>query len=564
MSVLHDFANSNALLCAIVAGAAGGAVFLAAAAWRAFTRANKGRTERSGSRSGRAGVHRTRASERAQRFVQAQTAAGDPPDWAEDDDSARSADHGAAYAAAGESKTILIADDDPVIVAALSRRLQRLGFHVLRLPDAVHALSGTMQIKPDLIILDVNMPAGNGLAVAEMIVSNPQYAHTPLVVHSALADEGARERCRQLGARYVEKSAHSWADIRAVVEELLGPGSGAVETAESAAQVVPPSSVRTFADVARLAHEVAAQPVEPAPPHVEPVCGHARVLCIDSPQGELDAIENRLAALGVTVHRVHDLEEGFLACSTQKPHAVIIETAAASKQVLAVLKRFVSHPLTRDFPLLFINHRNAIPAAKLPTAANFKALHAPLVWKEFLDGLEHIVPIAGRQNDDPLARAAEHGLAAAAALPPAAVPGAAVLRILCIDDDPLVVHSIAARLKPYGIEFKGAQNGTAGYLQAISDQPDVVFLDLQMPNGDGHYVLAKLKEHPRTKHIPVVMLTMETNRGVRRQMLSLGASGFLVKPVRWHELFEELGRHVQLPQQAIKDYELHAVLPVPV
>lgn len=62
-------------------------------------------------------------------------------------------------------KVVLIADDDNELSQGLAIRLRGLGYTVMRSPDASHALIGAMRLTPNLIILDVDMPSGNGLAV---------------------------------------------------------------------------------------------------------------------------------------------------------------------------------------------------------------------------------------------------------------------------------------------------------------------------------------------------------------------------------------------------------------
>ena len=295
-----------------------------------------------------------------------------------------------------------------------------------------------------------------------------------------------------------------------------------------------------------------------------PVCGHARLICIDSDEGELDLFETRLSGLGVEVIKCHDLEEGFWTCFTEKPHAVIIQLAKKSEKLLEILDRFVVHPFTKKIPVIFINHENAIPTEDLPAGENFEVVNTPIAWHDFIAVLEKIVPISAPQKDDPLAKPKGPGFeiesvgeaVSGEAKEPAESSGEAVMQILCIDDDPLITQSVAIRMKPYGIEVLGVENGMGGYMRAVANRPDVILLDMQMPNGDGHYVLSKLKEHPRTKDIPIIMLTIESNQGVRRQMMGLGASGFLSKPVRWSDLFEELGNHVELPKKAVDDYHL--------
>jgi CheY-like chemotaxis protein len=537
-------------------------------------------------------------TDRRKRIVGAEESSRDPLGWSAATDKSKPADSLSQSteeycAPLGKGKTILIADDDPVVVFALSRRLQQLGFQVIRSPDATHALMGAMKTKPDLIILDVNMPSGNGLAVCEMMASDPRYAKIPIIIHSVLSDEATLKRCGQLGARHVEKSPRSWARIKLLVETLIGKGGGevdpmefmpqsagdmpreqsATEPAEELTQSQPASVEQptdgVFTNRPSPEKPGSAMPTESPDILPEPIaaaCGHGRILCIDGPRGELQLLENRLSSLGVEVNRISDLDEGFWACFTEKPHVVVIQSVSSGNNLNDTLHRFVEHPLTRNFPVIFINQDNAIPAEELPVAANFKVLQSPIVWRELLRELEKIIPIADRQDSDPLARAERSGAETGRAdeqaegtsdqASPAAVEKNAFLRILCIDDDPVITKSIAVRLKRYGIEVKGAENGTAGYLQAVSEQPDLILLDIGMPNGDGHYVLGKLKEHSRTKDIPIVMLTAETHPGVRRQMLGLGASGYLSKPVRWGEMFEELGRHVALPKPLILDYKL--------
>ncbi|MCX7426865.1 MAG: response regulator, partial [Planctomycetia bacterium] len=102
----------------------------------------------------------------------------------------------------------------------------------------------------------------------------------------------------------------------------------------------------------------------------------------------------------------------------------------------------------------------------------------------------------------------------------------------------------------------GAPNGTQGFYVGLREQPDLILLDLQMPEGEGNYVLGRFQAHSQAKEIPIVILTVETNPGVRRGLIACGAAGFLSKPVRWRAFIEELGHHVSLPPRLIHDYRL--------
>jgi CheY-like chemotaxis protein len=188
-----------------------------------------------------------------------------------------------------------------------------------------------------------------------------------------------------------------------------------------------------------------------------------------------------------------------------------------------------------------------------------------LDWEEFLGILESELPMLGHEPGDPMMKIGwskspvgqgNGEPAKADATPEENVAARSPIKILCIDDDPVVIQSINLRLGHYGIHVVGADNGIQGYMTAASQLPDIILLDLKMPNGEGPYVLTKLKNNQQTKNIPILILTVESNPGVQRKMLSMGAEAFLTKPVRWSDLFETMERFVQLPERLVADYRL--------
>ena len=118
-------------------------------------------------------------------------------------------------------KSILVADDDRDLTHALALRLQQLGLRVMRSPDATHALLGVQRMRPDALILDVNMPGGSGLAVAEMLASDREFCDLPVIIHTGRDDELTRIRCTDRHHYYVRKSPDSWKQVLAIVCEEL-------------------------------------------------------------------------------------------------------------------------------------------------------------------------------------------------------------------------------------------------------------------------------------------------------------------------------------------------------
>jgi CheY-like chemotaxis protein len=448
-------------------------------------------------------------------------------------------------------KSILIADDDPVVVMALSRRLQQLGYQVFRSPDAAHALLGAMKTRPDLLILDVNMPSGNGLAVCEMMASDPRYADIPVIIHSVMADDETRDRSRRLGAYYVEKSPRSWREIKKLVESLLGDDEAAGQSGDSAMDEEPlPMQPPTTKAPKEPPIAATVTPAERADMPA-PACGRPRVLCIEYPQGRLELVDHQLSALGLEILRTADAEEGYWSCFSEKPHAIVIQIANKPKLLQEVLQRLSQNPVTRDIPSLIIDEDGK--GVESPHGLNLTLLRHPLDWEELLGELERHMPTFGLNERGPAFEPKAETKIVATDNPDGKKP----LTILCIDDDPVVARSIANRLQPYGIVVKSATSGTQGFLAAALEKPDIILLDMRMPEGEGNYVLSKLKENQQTADIPVLVLTIVSHAGVRRQMLAAGAAAFLSKPVRWPELFKEMSRCVELPAQLLDDYKIN-------
>ena len=113
-------------------------------------------------------------------------------------------------------------------------------------------------------------------------------------------------------------------------------------------------------------------------------------------------------------------------------------------------------------------------------------------------------------------------------------------RILCIDDDPGIPDAISLRLARYGIDVIPAFQGMEGFWTALDAQPDAIICDLVMPGGEGSHIVSRLKSHALTKDVPIMILTGYKNPAVKRQLLCLGISAYLTKPLVFDELLRAL------------------------
>ncbi|MEL6965182.1 MAG: response regulator [Pseudomonadota bacterium] len=103
-------------------------------------------------------------------------------------------------------------------------------------------------------------------------------------------------------------------------------------------------------------------------------------------------------------------------------------------------------------------------------------------------------------------------------------------RVLLAEDEPNIVESLTFLLERAGFAVTVETNGRKALNAALDDQPDVLFLDVMLPELDGYEVLRQLRADRRTEKLPVVMLTAKGQREDRETALACGADLFIKKP----------------------------------
>ncbi len=114
-------------------------------------------------------------------------------------------------------------------------------------------------------------------------------------------------------------------------------------------------------------------------------------------------------------------------------------------------------------------------------------------------------------------------------------------KVLIIDDDFSIHAIIIARLGNYRLEFVSAYDGESGLLLAAERKPDLILLDLDMPQMDGYEVCRRLKAEAVTQGIPILFLTAKGSVDHRIRGLDLGAMDYITKPFDPSELRARIG-----------------------
>ncbi len=127
--------------------------------------------------------------------------------------------------------------------------------------------------------------------------------------------------------------------------------------------------------------------------------------------------------------------------------------------------------------------------------------------------------------------------------------GASPATVLIVDDEPANCRLLEALLRPEGYLTLSASTGAQALLMVAKQAPDLILLDVMMPEMDGYQVAALLKADPVSSNIPIIMVTALSDRDARIAGLKAGAEEFLTKPVDRAELWLRVRNLLRL-----KDY----------
>jgi DNA-binding response OmpR family regulator len=111
-----------------------------------------------------------------------------------------------------------------------------------------------------------------------------------------------------------------------------------------------------------------------------------------------------------------------------------------------------------------------------------------------------------------------------------------MVHILIIEDDPEAAHILELSLRREGFKISIAMDGAQGLSIIEGSRPDVVLLDLMMPDIDGFEVMKRTRANPATADTPIIIVSARTHEADKLMAKQLGATSYLTKPYRRADL----------------------------
>ncbi len=129
-------------------------------------------------------------------------------------------------------------------------------------------------------------------------------------------------------------------------------------------------------------------------------------------------------------------------------------------------------------------------------------------------------------------------------------------KILVVDDDPLMRRIVTQSFDRAAYQMLEAESGLAGIQCALEQRPDLILLDVMMPEMDGFEVIRRLRAHPMTQGVPIILLTALGEINEKIYGMQLGADDYITKPFDPRELRARVQAHLKRSEHYLQSSPL--------
>ncbi len=392
----------------------------------------------------------------------------------------------------GPAPRVLVVDDDPRSVEHVTRRLERAGISVTRAYGGQEALAALAHDDFSAMVLDLMMPEVSGFEVVRALRAEEATADFPIIILTAkMLEPGERATLERSVHKVLTKDGWEQGKFLQVVREAL---RAAPARADRRARARPPQEVPRTG---------------PRP---------QSVLVIDDDATARELLRLYLEDAGFAVTPAASAEEAFARLDDLRPDLITLDLAMPVMDGCAFLAAFGQSDRVRGIPVLVVSSAQN-PQETLALGAH-AVLPKPIRRRELLEVVERL--LGGGASARPY--------------------------ILVVDDDPRAIEVVTSYFADEPFEVGAAGSGREALERLSARCPDLLILDLMMPDVSGFDVLTQLRDRPETADLPVVVLTAKDLSATERGALARSVQAVFGKATaRRRDLVDEARRLLATP-----------------
>lgn len=382
---------------------------------------------------------------------------------------------------------ILVIDDDADIRITIGEYLQSRGYNVAYADNGITGLKLAKELQPFAITLDLLLPNKDGWTVLKELKENPSTKDIPVILVSIVGDKN------------------------------IGYGLGAFE------YFVKPISLNELLSAFNKLENYARKKIE-------------QIVLVDHDENEFERLKSALLSDGISIHFIKEGRFAFDKIVDIQPDLIIMELLMPGMDGISLTHELKNHIETKHIPIIISTAKN-LNEQEIKSLQNtveeitFKSKNHPLdVLKivrdrikidEYSSVFENIVStppletISNQEEIIPIEEKQKEFLG----------------EVLIVDDDPDALFTVNEIVKSCNCKTLVANNGLECLGILGESSPDLILLDIMMPEMDGFQTIKKIRENPNWRHIPVFAVTARAMLEDRQIILKNGFDDYITKPV---------------------------------
>ena len=385
-----------------------------------------------------------------------------------------------------KQNTVLVIDKDPDVRITIGQYLVSKGYEVVYAEDGEKGLKKAIETHPFAITLDVLLPQKDGWSVLKELKENAETKDIPVILISIMADKN------------------------------LGYGLGAFE------YFVKPITSEKLQSAFNRLENIAKKPID-------------KIVIVDDDEMEFEKFKRAFKGENVRIDYIKDSELAFSKILESQPDLVILDLIMPRVDGITLSHRLKSNPETRHIPIIISTAKDLTEEEKnslrsVVEEITIKSMGHPLdVLKVVRDRLRIQESFSGiskikyerPDNKTKIPQKIERPLEGKNYLG----------ETLIVDDDPDTLFTINEIVESCGCKTILAKNGLEALNILEERTPDLILMDIMMPEMDGFQAIKKIRATPRWSQIPVIAVTAKAMLEDKEIILKHGFDDYIPKPV---------------------------------
>ena len=400
------------------------------------------------------------------------------------------------------NETILVVEDNEMNLKLVRSLLQLGKYEVLDAGDAEKGIQLARDRRPQLILMDIQLPGMDGLSATRLLKEDPELKAIPILALTSYAMQGDEQKALAAGcAGYITKPIDTRNFLK-IVQQFTHPSEGG-----RGDQKAEPSSLK------------------------------AKILIVDDEPLNVKLLTAKIPRDKFDVVFAYSGEEALAKVDAVVPDLILLDVMMPGLNGYEITQQLKNDPKTRPIPIILVTALDgAEDRVRGLEAGAEEFLSKPVNKPELLARINSMLRLKQYQEQLSLRTQSETHFSGPSGAAESSRPGTGTQRVLLVEDNEKDVRLIQSYLDNQPYEIVVARSGTEALALVDYEKIDLMLLDILLPGVDGFEVCRRLRDAENTRDIQVVVVTFLSDLESKIKGVELGADDFLIKPIDRREL----------------------------